>query len=132
MYSIFLICNTISFTASLCVTFLLISGFPLRNKLCMGLLTFSMCITLTFLAFAYIYAFILLIPDQPSFYDNYRSEPIFILPNYVHPTKLCSVKFDGCGWYRSDSHNALSHLDGSQDMKVHLIHAKTLIIKLDN
>ena len=51
----------------------------------------------------------------------------------VHPTDLCSVKFDGCGWYRSsDSHNALSHLDGSQDTKVHLIHAKTLIIKLDN
>ena len=78
-YSIFLICNTISFTASLCVTFLLISGFPLRNKLCMGILTFSMCITLTFLAFAYIYAFILLLPDQPYFYDNYRTEPMFIL-----------------------------------------------------
>ncbi|KAL4625537.1 hypothetical protein ACB092_05G033700 [Castanea dentata] len=78
-YSIFLISNTISFTASLCVTFLLISGFPLRNKLCMGLLTFSMCITLTFLAFAYIYAFILLLPDQPYFYDTYRTEPMFIL-----------------------------------------------------
>ncbi|KAL4625559.1 hypothetical protein ACB092_05G035200 [Castanea dentata] len=79
MYSIFLISNTISFTASLCVTFLLISGFPLRNKLCMGLLTFSMCITLTFQAFAYIYAFILLLRDRPYFYDSYRTEPMFIL-----------------------------------------------------
>ena len=35
----------------------------------MGLLTFSMSITLTFLAFAYIYAFILLLPG-----------PMFILP----------------------------------------------------
>ncbi|GMY34665.1 ankyrin repeat-containing protein bda1 [Fagus crenata] len=31
-YFTFMICNTVSFTASLCVTFLLISGFPLKNK----------------------------------------------------------------------------------------------------
>jgi uncharacterized membrane protein len=63
-YFIFMICNTVSFTASLCVTFLLISGFPLKNKVCMGLLTFAMCTTLAFLAFAYLVAFNMLLPDE--------------------------------------------------------------------
>ena len=34
-YLIFMIYNTISFAASLCVVFLLISGLPLKNKVCM-------------------------------------------------------------------------------------------------
>ncbi|GMY34663.1 ankyrin repeat-containing protein bda1 [Fagus crenata] len=63
-YFIFMICNTVSFTASLCVTFLLISGFPLKNKLCMGLLTFAMCTTLAFLGLAYVVAFNMLIPVE--------------------------------------------------------------------
>ena len=63
-YFTFMICNTVSFTASLCVTFLLISGFPLGNKVCMGLLTFAMCTTLAFLAFAYLVAFNMLLPNE--------------------------------------------------------------------
>ncbi|KAK4591246.1 hypothetical protein RGQ29_021440, partial [Quercus rubra] len=61
-YLIFMIFNTVSFTASLCVVFLLISGFPLKNKVCMCLLTFAMCTTLAFLALAYLSASDLLIP----------------------------------------------------------------------
>ena len=66
-YFLFMICNTVSFTASLCVTFLLISGFPLKNKLCMGLLTFAMCTTLAFLGLAYVVAFNMLVPVK--FFD---------------------------------------------------------------
>ena len=61
-FLMFMIYNTISFTASLCVVFLLISGFPLKNKVCMCLLTFAMCTTLAFLALAYLSASDLLIP----------------------------------------------------------------------
>ncbi|KAK7852029.1 hypothetical protein CFP56_040333 [Quercus suber] len=49
----------------------------------MGLLTFFMCITLTFLGFAYTYAFILLIPGQTYFYYSYFYKRTFILPNSV-------------------------------------------------
>ncbi|GMY34662.1 ankyrin repeat-containing protein BDA1-like [Fagus crenata] len=63
-YFIFMICNTVSFTASLCVTFLLISGFPLGNKVCMGLLTFAMCTTLAFLGVTYLIAFFMLVPEE--------------------------------------------------------------------
>ena len=70
-YFIFMICNTVSFTASLCVTFLLISGFPLGNKLCMGLLTLAMCTTLAFLALAYLIAFSMLIPFEILYLTNW-------------------------------------------------------------
>ena len=63
-YQIFLFCNTISFTASLSVIFLLISGFPFKNKVCMGLLTLAMCTTLTFLAFSYVSAIIHVLPTN--------------------------------------------------------------------
>ena len=59
LYQIFIFCNTISFTASLSVIFLLISGFPFKNKVCMGLLTLAMCTTITFLALAYVSAIVL-------------------------------------------------------------------------
>ncbi|KAM4099838.1 hypothetical protein ACB094_05G022600 [Castanea mollissima] len=64
LYLLFLISNTISFTASLCVTLLLISGFPLKNKVFMGILTFAMCTTLTFLGVTYILAFALALPQN--------------------------------------------------------------------
>ena len=38
-YLNFMICNTLSFVASLGVTFLLISGFPIKHRVCMCLLT---------------------------------------------------------------------------------------------
>ena len=48
-YFYFIIFNAISFIASVIVTFLLISGFPIKNKICMDLLTIALCSTLTFL-----------------------------------------------------------------------------------
>jgi hypothetical protein len=80
-YFLFMIYNTISFTPSLCVTFLLLSGFPLGNKVCMGLLTFAMCTTLAFLAFTYLIAFNVLIPNE-IFY-LVMSTNSFIIPNCV-------------------------------------------------
>ena len=53
-YFVFLVCNTISFTASLSIIFLLISGFPLKHKVFMGILAFAMCTTLTFLGISYV------------------------------------------------------------------------------
>ena len=53
-YFYFMIFNTISFIASVTVTFLLISGFSVKNKMCMGLLTIALCSTLAFLIIAYI------------------------------------------------------------------------------
>ncbi|CAN6575715.1 unnamed protein product [Malus baccata var. baccata] len=64
--------NTTSFLASLCVTLLLISGFPLHNRLCMWLLSMSMCVTLTFLALTYLQVLLLIIPINGIF-DSYRS-----------------------------------------------------------
>ncbi|KAL4625551.1 hypothetical protein ACB092_05G034500 [Castanea dentata] len=66
-YFAFMICNTVSFSASLCIIFLLLSGFPLRNKVGMGFLTLSMCTTLTFLAAAYLFAFIMLTPYEADY-----------------------------------------------------------------
>ncbi|KAM3699381.1 hypothetical protein ACJW31_05G021500 [Castanea mollissima] len=80
-YLSFMIYNTISFTASLCVVFLLISGFPLKNKVCMCLLTFAMCTTLAFLALAYNSAFSLLIPY--AFFDKYANDTTFIVSGCV-------------------------------------------------
>ena len=51
-----MIFNAISFIASVIVTFLLISGFPVKNKMCMGLLTIAQCTTLAFLIITYIIA----------------------------------------------------------------------------
>ena len=63
LFLLFLLSNTISFTASLSVTLLLISGFPLKNKVFMCILTFAMCTTLTFLGITYILALALVLPD---------------------------------------------------------------------
>ncbi|KAM1095459.1 hypothetical protein EV1_010422 [Malus domestica] len=46
--------NTVSFLASLTVTLLLISRFPLHNRLSTWLLSMSMCVTLAFLALTYL------------------------------------------------------------------------------
>ena len=56
-YFYFIIFNTISFITSVIVTFLLIiSGFLVKNKICMGLLTIALCTTLAFLVITYITA----------------------------------------------------------------------------
>ncbi|KAM1111131.1 hypothetical protein ACFX13_010506 [Malus domestica] len=62
----FLISNTISFLASLSVTLLLVSGFPLHNRLCTWLLSMSMCVTLTFLAFTYLIALHMIVDGSPT------------------------------------------------------------------
>ncbi|XP_050116752.1 uncharacterized protein LOC126594460 [Malus sylvestris] len=58
--------NTISFLASLSVTLLLVSGFPLHNRLCTWLLSMSMCVTLTFLALTYLKALFMIVPDDTA------------------------------------------------------------------
>lgn len=58
----YVICNTISFISSLSVTLLLVSGIPMKNKVLIWLLSIGMCIALTTLALAYVFAFLLLTP----------------------------------------------------------------------
>ena len=48
-YFYFMIFNAISFISSVIVTFLLINGFLIKNKMCIGLLTIALCTTLAFL-----------------------------------------------------------------------------------
>ena len=55
-YFYFLIFNAISFIASVIITILLINGFPVKNKMFMGLLTITPCTTLAFLIINYIIA----------------------------------------------------------------------------
>ncbi|XP_062001717.1 ankyrin repeat-containing protein BDA1-like [Rosa rugosa] len=64
IFLLFMNFNTISFLASLSVTFLLISGFPLHNRLCMWLLSMGMCIVLSCLALSYLVVVIMIIPNQ--------------------------------------------------------------------
>lgn len=63
-FSSFITSNTISFLASLSVTLLLVSGFPLHNRLCTWLLSMSMCIALTFMALTYLNALSLIVPEN--------------------------------------------------------------------
>ncbi|CAN6575705.1 unnamed protein product [Malus baccata var. baccata] len=69
-FAFFLRSNTISFLASLSVTLLLVSGFPLHNRLCTWLLSMSMCVTLIFLAQTYLISLLMIVPrhtDSGSF-----------------------------------------------------------------
>ncbi|KAF7843556.1 ankyrin repeat-containing protein ITN1-like [Senna tora] len=52
----FLFSNTMSFVSSLSVALLLVSGFSLKNKVVMWVISLGMCVALTFLAIAYLYA----------------------------------------------------------------------------
>ncbi|XP_047314587.1 ankyrin repeat-containing protein ITN1-like [Impatiens glandulifera] len=55
-YMIFLISNTIGFTSSLSVIFMLISGLPFRNKLMMWLLMMILWVSITATGFTYMVA----------------------------------------------------------------------------
>ncbi|ONI17365.1 hypothetical protein PRUPE_3G154300 [Prunus persica] len=55
--------NTISFLASLSVNLLLVGGFPLRNRVIMWLLSMAMCLTLTSMAFTFLLASLLVVPN---------------------------------------------------------------------
>ena len=78
-YKYFMVVNTISFTASLCAIFLLISGFPLKNKVCMGLRTSVMSIALIFLGFAYARAISLVNPVDPFLQAGRIIAPTYVL-----------------------------------------------------
>ncbi|XP_057452998.1 uncharacterized protein LOC130744853 [Lotus japonicus] len=56
VYTNFLICNTVSFIASLTVCLLLVSGIPLKHRLVIWVLSIGMCITITSLALTYMFA----------------------------------------------------------------------------
>ncbi|CAN6575704.1 unnamed protein product [Malus baccata var. baccata] len=74
----FITCNTISFLASLSVTLLLVSGFPLHNRFCTWLLSMSMCVTLTFLALTYLTVLKLIVPP-----DHAVDTPIYEIFFYI-------------------------------------------------
>ena len=61
-YFYFMIFNAISLIASVTITFLLINGFLVKNKMCMGLLTIALCTTLAFLIITYITAVSMVTP----------------------------------------------------------------------
>lgn len=53
--------NTISFLASLSIILLLVSGCPLRNRICMWLLSMALCVILTFMALTYLQVVLLVV-----------------------------------------------------------------------
>jgi hypothetical protein len=65
-YQVFISCNTISFMASVCVLFLVISGFPLTTNFFMWFLTLAMNTSVASMTFAYINAVDLVTPDDFS------------------------------------------------------------------
>lgn len=56
--------DTMAFLASLSITLLLISGFPLKNKICMWFLSMVMCLSLTFMALTFLHGMYLVTPDN--------------------------------------------------------------------
>ncbi|KAF3450559.1 hypothetical protein FNV43_RR06648 [Rhamnella rubrinervis] len=66
--------NTTAFLASLSVTLLLISGFPLKNKICMWFLSMAMCLSLTFMALTFLQGMFLVTPTsiEDSIYEMYK------------------------------------------------------------
>ncbi|KAM1749554.1 hypothetical protein ACFX12_010400 [Malus domestica] len=74
--------NTISFLASMSVTLLLVSGFPLHNRFCTWLLSMSMGVTLTSLAFTYLNALSMIVPDPPrdttTTINTHKVSPVLI------------------------------------------------------
>ncbi|XP_022956269.1 uncharacterized protein LOC111458021 [Cucurbita moschata] len=54
VYIRYFMANSISFLASVSVILLIVSGFPLKNRVFGGLLTLAMCVAVACLAFAYV------------------------------------------------------------------------------
>ncbi|KAL5160598.1 hypothetical protein HKD37_07G018060 [Glycine soja] len=63
-YKKILYCNTICFASSLAVCLLLVSGFPLKNRIFIWLFSICMCITLTSLTFTYSFGLQMVTPDD--------------------------------------------------------------------
>ncbi|MED6109982.1 hypothetical protein PIB30_038696 [Stylosanthes scabra] len=70
-YLRFMFFNTISFFASLCVVLILITGFPLKNKVVVWVLTIDMTIAVTFMLLTYMWALGLVAPDH-IYYRFYK------------------------------------------------------------
>ncbi|MED6132984.1 hypothetical protein PIB30_024061 [Stylosanthes scabra] len=70
-YLTFMFFNTISFFASLCVVLILISGFPLKNKVVVWVLTIDMTIAVTFMLLTYMWALGLVAPNH-IYYRFYK------------------------------------------------------------
>ncbi|KAL4306176.1 hypothetical protein HN51_040129 [Arachis hypogaea] len=70
-YVTFMFFNTISFFASLCVVLILISGFPLKNKVVMWVLTIDMTIAVSFMLLTYLWALGLVAPNH-LYYRFYK------------------------------------------------------------
>ncbi|KAM1525936.1 hypothetical protein ACFX10_010335 [Malus domestica] len=70
--------NTVSFFASLTVTLLLISRFPLHNRLSTWLLSMSMCVTLAFLALTYLTVLSMIGPNY-GIQEPWSLSAIFII-----------------------------------------------------
>lgn len=64
LFLAYLICNSISFIASLSITLLLVSGVPLKNKAVMWILSIGMCVTVMSLGLTYIYAVLMVTPSH--------------------------------------------------------------------
>ncbi|KAK9280988.1 hypothetical protein L1049_003879 [Liquidambar formosana] len=63
-HSIFLAYNTVSLVASLSIILLMVSGFPLKNKLSTWLLMIAMSVTVSFMALTYLVSLDMLTPDD--------------------------------------------------------------------
>ncbi|XP_060669828.1 uncharacterized protein LOC107403414 [Ziziphus jujuba] len=77
-YGYFLLYNSTSFLSSLIVIFLVISGIPLKNEICMLLLTIAMCTTLTYLGLTFLKGLALVTPPY------YIKTVLHMLPKSFH------------------------------------------------
>ncbi|KAG6581824.1 hypothetical protein SDJN03_21826, partial [Cucurbita argyrosperma subsp. sororia] len=66
IYIRYFMANSISFLASVSVILLIVSGFPLKNRVFGGLLTLAMCVAVACLAYAYVCGFAMVSANQTS------------------------------------------------------------------
>jgi hypothetical protein len=66
-YASFISCNTTSFFASVCVLFLVISGFPLTTNFFMWFFTLAMSISIASMTLAYVYAVALVTQSEVTY-----------------------------------------------------------------
>lgn len=63
-FTLFIVFDTVSFMASLVVLFLLVIGFPHKNKLSMWILTIMVCISISSLGFTFLLGMLVILPDE--------------------------------------------------------------------
>ncbi|KAF7843555.1 ankyrin repeat-containing protein [Senna tora] len=64
LFFLYLCCNTTSFVSSLSVALLLVSGFSLKNRVVMWVISLGMCVALMSLALAYFFAALMIVPFE--------------------------------------------------------------------